>query len=153
MSLDSGNGVNDTGTEDAKDTRLGEGPNGSVVIHFPRCNPGSVPSLFSTLSTSDDKTRTILEKAACVSLYDDGAPRPRTCASIRLLDEAVATGHSDALVLKAIVERRNTLKHFFEAESKGCTHPLLVFTLGDYFYGRGQYDIAYEYLNKAIMGK
>lgn len=92
--------------------------------------------------------------------YEDGERKQSTLYSIQLVEEAMATNHPDALILKGI-ERSHfpgeAFKYFSEAESRGSTHPLLYYHLGQ-CYCRVTSEItrssekAIEYFTRAIQG-
>lgn len=127
--------------------------NENMVNLLPRCNPGSAPCLFSQLCTADDKTRVILARAAHALLYDDGSRRPFTHLSLRLLDEALATGHPDALILKGVAMElleKDPIKPFQEAERQGSNHPFLFQRLGEYYYKKKDFNIVFQYMDKAL---
>lgn len=90
---------------------------------------------------------------------EDGERRDLTLYSIDLIDKAVAQGHPDAYILRAIRYQcpiDNGAKYYHLAESQGSTHPLLYYGLGN-CYEEGDQDIhntarAIAYYEKAIGG-
>lgn len=115
---------------------------------------GSAPWIFSAMCNADEGSRKILERAACALLYDDGTKRAFTRMSLRLLDEALATGCPDALILKGIVVEeleKDAHEYFHDAERKGSSHPFISYRLGDHYMKRDQYDEAFNYLEKGLM--
>lgn len=122
----------------------------------PNPNQGSAPWLFSHMCNVDETTRRVIERAARALLYDDGTRRDFTHMSLKLLDEAVATGSPDALVLKGIAVEKleeDPTRYFLEAENKGSTHPFLYYKLCSNYMNREEYNHAFDYLNKALMCK
>lgn len=133
-----------------------EGCDEASAPRIPRLNIGSAPWLFTTLCNVDDATRGIIERATHALLHDDGSRRDFTHISLRLLEEALATGCPDALILKGIAMERladDPISCLREAENKGSIHPLLYYNLGKHYMRKREYDKGLGYIDQATKCK
>lgn len=116
-----------------------------------------------TKTEDRDKISKILQAAWEALVTEDGERKPLTLSAIALVNEALLTGHPDALVLQGILrfviakEEPTSLSLFLEAERKGSKHFLLPYYIAE-CYRRGtegadkDHVKATQYYELAIAG-
>lgn len=109
---------------------------------------------------SQNEQKAALKVCLDTLFFDDNMSRPLTLSSLKVLNEAKSKlSEADALFIEGLClpGSHESFKYFFQAEQKGCDHPILHMLIGE-CYRSGNRGVAadatkaLQYYDKAIKG-